>query len=517
MPDYPEKVRDWLGEDAPRVLGALDLDASIEHIGRVQRVGDAVASITGLPLTRLGELLSFADGSVGLALSIDQDSVDCVLLEGGKGVVAGTRVHCTGEVARVPVGEALLGRVVDALGRPIDGGPPIEAARREPIERPAPGILDRDLITEPLMTGVTVVDAMIPLGRGQRALLLGDRKTGKTALAVDAVINQRESDVICVYALIGQKSSAIEQVIEAITRHGPKERTIVVVGEASAAPGAQWLVPYAACAMAEYFRDKGQHALLILDDLTKHAIVYRELSLLLRRPPGREAYPGDIFYIHSRLLERSAKLSPERGGGSLTALPIVETQAGNLSAYIPTNLISITDGQVYFEPKLFYEGQKPAVNVGLSVSRVGAKTQAPALKAAVGRLKLDYAQFVELEVFTRFGAMLDERTSKRIAHGRRIRAALAQPQLAPRRLATQVALLLAVTEGKLDELGEDALERFKSELSEHLARECPQLIARIERDRRLADDARYDLLDILDRLIGQIGGGSRAPGAAGHG
>ncbi|MEZ5854376.1 MAG: F0F1 ATP synthase subunit alpha [Hyphomicrobiaceae bacterium] len=516
MPSSHDAIRDWLGEAAPRIVGALDLGASIEHIGRVTRFGDGVASIAGLPLTRFGELLSFEDGSVGLSLSVDQDSLDCVLLEAGNGITAGTKVYGTGKVARVPVGEGLLGRVVDALGRPLDGGPPIQATRHDPVERPAPGILDRDLITEPLMTGVTVVDSMIPLGRGQRALLLGDRKTGKTALAVDAVVNQRHSDVVCIYALIGQKNTTSEHVVDAITRHGCRERTIIVVGEPSAAPGAQWLVPYAACTMAEYFRDRGQHALLILDDLSKHAIVYRELSLLLRRPPGREAYPGDIFYIHSRLLERAAKLSPERGGGSLTALPIVETQAGNLSAYIPTNLISITDGQVYFEPRLFYEGQKPAVNVGLSVSRVGAKTQAPALKRAVGRLKLDYAQFVELEVFTRFGAMLDERTSRRITHGRRIRAVLAQPQLAPRSLASQIALLLAVTEGKLDDLAEDAVEQFKTELPGYLESVSPQIVARIESDLELRDDTRHDMLIALDRLIARLAVASNAPGA-GHG
>ncbi|MEZ5852319.1 MAG: F0F1 ATP synthase subunit alpha [Hyphomicrobiaceae bacterium] len=516
MSGNPERLRDWLGGEVVRILRALPLAPSVEHIGRVTRVGDTIATIAGLPLTRLGELLAFADGSVGLALSVDQDSVDCVLLESGKGVATGTKVRGTGEVVRVPVGEPLLGRVVDVLGRPLDGGPSIEVERHDPIERPAPGILERDLITEPLMTGLTVVDAMIPLGRGQRTLLLGDRKTGKTALAVDTVINQRESDVICVYALIGQKSSAIQQVVDAITQHGPKDRTIIVVGEAGAAPGAQWLVPYAACTMAEYFRDKGQHVLLILDDLSKHANVYRELSLLLRRPPGREAYPGDIFYVHSRLLERAAKLSPEHGGGSLTALPIVETQAGNLSAYIPTNLISITDGQVYFEPKLFYEGQKPAVNVGLSVSRVGAKSQAPALKKAVGRLKLDYAQFVELEVFTRFGAMLDERTSKRIAHGRRIRAILAQPQLAPRSLATQAALLLAVTEGRLDDLGEAQLAQFKAELPDELGRQIPQTVARLERDRRLTDDIHRDLLAALDVLIGRLTDADKARGAADH-
>jgi len=499
MDSLENELRDWLAQ-APKSLQRMERSAGIEHIGTVTRVGDAVASIGGLPQTRLGELLQFEDGTNGIALSVDQTTVDCVVLGAGEQIAAGMHVRGTGGVARVPVGEDLLGRVIDPLGRPLDGGAAPHAERLEPVERPAPGILDREMITEPLMTGITVVDAMIPLGRGQRALLLGDRKTGKTALAVDAVINQRSSDVFCVYALIGQKTSTIQQIIDAVRRHGAIERCVFVVGEASATAGTQWLVPYAACTIAEYFRDRGQHALLVLDDLTKHAIAYRQISLLLQRPPGREAFPGDIFYIHSRLLERSAKLSTARGGGSLTALPIIETQAGNMSAYIPTNLISITDGQIYFEPKLFYEGQKPAINVGFSVSRVGAKTQAPAIKAVSSSLKLDYAQFVELEVFTRFGAMVDERTRKRIEHGRRIRAMLTQSQFAPRTLATQVALLLAVKEGRLDDLDATSVERFKSGLQDRLQTICPDLMARLERDRTLPETDQAALLKTIDQF-----------------
>ena len=369
-----------------------------------------------------------------------------MLLSSVAAVTAGMKAVDTREVVRVPVGEGLLGRVVDPLGRPLDGGEPVKAARFDPVEQPAPAIIERDFVSEPLATGLTVIDAMIPLGRGQRQLVIGDRKTGKTAIGVDAILNQRDSDVISIYAAIGQKDSTVARVIETVRRLGAPERCIFVVGEADAPPGVQWLAPYAACAMAEYFRDRGQHALLVIDDLTKHAAVYRELSLLLRRPPGREAYPGDVFYIHSRLLERAAKLSPEKGGGSLTALPIAETQAGNLSAYIPTNLISITDGQIYLEPKLFYEGQKPAVNVGLSVSRVGAKAQPPVLKDLARNLRLAYAQFLELEVFMRFGAIVDERTRQTIEHGRRIRAVLSQPENAPLSLAEQASLLLAVEE-----------------------------------------------------------------------
>ncbi len=360
-----------------------------------------------------------------------RQAIGCVLLGDTAGIAAGSIVHGTGEVARVPVGDALLGRVVDALGPPLDGGAPVAAETLAPVEQPAPAIVDRALVTRPLATGLLVVDAMIPLGRGQRELIIGDRGTGKTAIAVDAIINQRSSDVICVYAAIGQKASSVAQVIEAVRRYGAPERCIFVIGEADAAPGLQWLTPYSACTMAEHFMARGRDVLLVIDDLTKHAAAYRQISLLLRRPPGREAYPGDIFYIHSRLLERAAKLAPERGGGSLTALPIAETQAGNISAYIPTNLISITDGQIYLDPRLFYEDQKPAVDVGKSVSRVGGKTQAPVLQALSESLRLEYAQFLELEVFTRFGTMVDERTRKVIEHGRRIRAVLRQPQFAP--------------------------------------------------------------------------------------
>jgi F-type H+/Na+-transporting ATPase subunit alpha len=503
----PDEAKRWLGT-APRVLADLQLRARVDHIGSVTRIGDGVASITGLPATRLNELVRFDDGTLGLALQVREAAIETVLLGSGSRILAGSTVRGTGEVARVPVGAALLGRILDPLGAPLDGGPAVEGERYEPVERPAPGILDRDLITEPLMTGITIVDGMIPLGRGQRQLLIGDRKTGKTALAVDTIINQRETDIICVYAMIGQKASTVEQIINSVRTHGSIGRCIFVVGEASSSPGAQWITPYAACTMAEYFRDKGQHALLVLDDLTKHAIAYRELSLLLRRPSGREAYPGDIFYIHSRLLERAGKLSSRLGGGSLTALPIAETQAGNLSAYIPTNLISITDGQIYFEPKLFYEGQKPAVNVGMSVSRVGSKTQAPIIKEAAESLKLKYAQFLELEVFTRFGAMVDERTRSRIEHGRSIRAILVQSQFQPRTVGEQAALLMAVKAGKLDRVALADVVRFKSGLGSWLSRSCPELLACIAMQGSLAEHEQLQLLASLDRFIASFEGRS---------
>jgi F-type H+/Na+-transporting ATPase subunit alpha len=480
MTQLADEVRRWADAARPRIAGAR-LQPEIERVGRVVRIGDGVAIISGLPDARLDELLVFEAGVHGLAVDLGDNEIGCVLLGDETGVRAGSVVRGTGEVARVPVGEGLLGRIVDSLGTPLDGGEPIAAAMASPVEQPAPAIVDRAPVVRPLATGLLVVDAMIPLGRGQRELIVGDRGIGKTAIAVDTMINQKSSDVVCVYAAIGQKASSVAQVIDALRRYGAPERCIFVIGEADAAPGLQWLTPYAACTMAEYFMAQGRDALLVIDDLTKHAAVYRQISLLLRRPPGREAYPGDIFYVHSRLLERAAKLSPERGHGSLTALPIAETQAGNMSAYIPTNLISITDGQIYLDPRLFYEDQKPAIDVGKSVSRVGGKTQAPVLKAVSETLRLDYAQFLELEVFTRFGTMVDERTRKIIAHGRRIRAVLAQRQFAPVPLGEQVALLVALADGVLDDLPLDGVDTFRVGLANWLADHCPEIAALDER------------------------------------
>lgn len=503
MKPLRDDIARWLPVARQR-LRDREIAPTLEHVGIVDRIGDGVATISGLPWARLDELLRFEDGTLGLAFRLDKESISCVLLGHGEGITAGARVRGTGEIIRVPVGEALLGRVLDSTGAPLDDGPPIVGERKDPIERQAPAIVDRDLVTQPLMTGLTAIDSMIPLGRGQRELIIGDRKTGKTALAVDTMISQRGSDVFCVYAAVGQKTSAVSQVVEAVRRHGAFERCIFVVGEADAPPGAQWITPFAACTIAEYFRDRGQHALLIFDDLTKHAIIYRQLSLLLRKPPGREAYPGDVFYLHARLLERAAKLSEDLGGGSLTALPIAETQAGNLTGYIPTNLISITDGQIYLAPRLFYEGQKPAINVGMSVSRVGGQTQAPAMKRLAETLKLEYAQFLELEVFTRFGAMLDERTKQTITHGRRIRAILTQPEYRPLPLAEQVALLLAVDEGTLDGQPLDIVERFKKELGTWLSGHCPRTLARIEGSGELSDEDRRDLVDAIESLLADI-------------
>ncbi|HUN26497.1 MAG TPA: F0F1 ATP synthase subunit alpha [Steroidobacteraceae bacterium] len=513
MPTLSDDLHHWLAERSGRI-GAAPLAPQLEQIGRVVRVGDGVATVSGLPDTRLDELLQFAGGAHGLAVDLGEETIGCVLLGESPAVAAGSLVHGTGEVARVPVGEALLGRAVDPLGAPLDGGEPIAATTFAPIEEPAPQIVERALVSRPLATGILVIDATIPLGRGQRELIIGDRGTGKTAIAVDAIINQRATDVISIYAAVGQKSSSVARVIDAVRLHGAPERCIYVIGAADALPGLQWLTPYAACAMGEYFMSRGHDVLLVIDDLTKHAAAYRQLSLLLQRPPGREAYPGDIFYIHSRLLERSAKLSAERGGGSLTALPIAETQAGNLSAYIPTNLISITDGQIYLDPRLFYEGQKPAIDVGRSVSRVGGKAQAPALKPLSESLRLDYAQFLELEVFTRFGTMVDERTRKVIEHGRRMRAVLSQPQFAPLSLGEEVALLLAVGERVLDGVPLECIAQFRSGLRDALAVHCPEVLALTDQSPALSDGERARLKEALASLARPLAAAAAPPATA---
>ncbi len=498
-----EELQDWVGRSRQR-LGTLALEPRLEHIGRVIRVGDGVATLEGLPQARLGELLVFENGIRGLAVDLGEDIIGCVLLGETSGIAAGSVVHGTGEVARVPVGDVLLGRVVDALGIPLDGQGTLETTQFAPVEEAAPVIVDRALVTRPLATGLLVVDAMIPLGRGQRELIIGDRGTGKTAIAVDTIINQKSSDVICVYAAVGQKSSSVARVIDAVRQYGSPERCIFVVGEANAAPGLQWLTPYSACTMAEYFMERGRDVLLVIDDLTKHAAAYRQVSLLLRRPPGREAYPGDIFYIHSRLLERAAKLAPARGGGSLTALPIAETQAGNMSAYIPTNLISITDGQICLDPRLFYEDQKPAVDVGKSVSRVGGKTQAPVLKSLSESLRLQYAQFLELEVFTRFGTMVDEHTRKIIEHGRRIRAVLAQRQFAPLSVGEQVALLCALSDDVLDAVPLDRIDAFRAGLAQWLAEHCSEILLLDDKAKALSDDLHARLTAALVALADSV-------------
>lgn len=453
----------WLAQ-ARGALARAELGPLAREVGRVERAADGIAMVAGLPQARLDELLRFDGDRYGLALTLDADRIGAVLLDDDGSVGAGCRVSATGEVVSVPVGPALLGRVVDPLGRPLDGLPPPECAQRLPIERAAPAIVERDLVSQPLATGILLVDALFPIGLGQRELILGDRATGKTSIALDAIVNQKDSGLICIYAAVGQRAGAVERAIETVRAQGAAGRCIFVVASAAAAPGLQWIAPFAAFSMGEYFRDRGEHVLVVIDDLSQHAATHRELALLTRQPPGREAYPGDIFYLHARLLERAAKLSPALGGGSLTALPIAQTEAGDLSAYIPTNLISITDGQLVMSSELFAANQRPAVDIGLSVSRVGGKAQPAALRQVSGRLRLDYAQFQELEMFTRFGGLTDARVKARIVRGERTRALLRQPRFAALAPLSQVALLAALAAGAFDGLPVEDVGRLRARL-----------------------------------------------------
>jgi len=492
-------AHDWLARQRERLAG-IALSAKAETFGRVTHVADGIARIQGLPEVRLNELLHFEGGQTGLALALDEDAISAVLFDDLTGIEAGTRVSGTGDVVRVPVGPDLLGRIVDPLGRPLDEGDAIAPADHWPVERPAPAIIERDLVSQPVETGVLVVDSLFALGRGQRELIIGDRATGKTSIAVDAIVNQKNSGVVCVYVAVGQRATAIERVIEAVKVHGAPERCIFVLASAAASPGMQWIAPFAGMTMAEYFRDRGQDALIVIDDLTKHAATHRELALLTREPPGREAYPGDVFYLHARLLERAAHLSPALGGGSLTALPIAETDAGNLSAYIPTNLISITDGQIVLSTNLFAANQRPAVDVGLSVSRVGGKAQRRALRQVSGRIRLDYAQFLELEMFTRFGGMSDQRFKPVLVRGERIRAVLTQDRFAAISGAAQVALLAALNAGKLDRAAPETIPALQSRVDRALASGARDLVDRINANSEIDDADLTRLADIVGAL-----------------
>ncbi|MBN1641269.1 MAG: F0F1 ATP synthase subunit alpha [Anaerolineae bacterium] len=460
---------------------AEDGSLRVRHVGVVRQIGDGIALVSGLPGTMVDELLRFSNGVYGLALSLDEDEIGVVLLGTEAGIEAGDLVQRTEQVVEVPVGDPLIGRVVNALGQPIDGGEPIESERKRPIEAEAPNVLDRIPVQEPLQTGIKTVDAIIPLGKGQRELIIGDRQIGKTAIAVDAVLNQQRTGVRCFYVCVGQKMSAVARIVDVFERFGAMSYTTVIVARADEPPVMSYLAPYAGCAMAEDVMARGGHALIIYDDLTKQAIAYRELSLLLRRPPGREAYPGDVFYLHSRLLERAAKLKQPLGGGSMTALPIVETQAGNLAAYIPTNLISITDGQIYLSPTLFQQDIKPAIDVGLSVSRVGGAAQNRAMRAVSRHLKLDISQYLELQIFARFGTELDEDTQRQLARGRHVREVLRQPQYEPMPVAHQIVVLFAAGEGYLDALPIDQVRDFERYLIDYMNAEHAALLDQLER------------------------------------
>lgn len=476
----------WL-DRAKNIVQSTQLQPQFDHRGQVREFADGIAMISGLPLVQLDELLRFGDGQFGFAQVLEPDRIGCVLLDTAQSLQAGDSVYGTGDVVRVPVGPTLLGRIIDPLGRPLDGKGPIDALASLPVERPAPGIVERDLVTQPVQTGILVLDTLFALGRGQRELIVGDAATGKTTLAIDTIIAQKDSDMICVYVAVGQKTSAVRRAIDALKAHAAMDRCIVVVAGPATAPGLQWIAPFAGMTIAEYFRDTGQHALIVIDDLSKHAATHREIALLTRQPPGREAYPGDVFYVHARLLERAAKLAKAGGGGSLTALPIAQTEAGNLSAYIPTNLISITDGQIVLDAKLFNQGNKPAVDVGLSVSRVGGKTQAPALRDAAKSLRLDYAQFLEIEAFTRFGGAIAPRVQAQLTRGDRLRATLRQSQHAPISLDDEVILVLAVQAGLFDPLTPDQMTLFREKLSKSCG------------DRRLAEASLFDPLQDSDR------------------
>ena len=432
--------------------------------GTVLMVGDGIARVSGLANCMAGELLEFEDGTLGMAQNLEETSVSAILFGSDLGISEGQTVKRTGEVVSVPVGEAMIGRVVNAIGQPIDGAGPIETAEFRPVESPAPGICDRQPVTEPLQTGIKAIDSMIPIGRGQRELIIGDRQTGKTAIAADTILNQKGKDMICIYVAIGQKRSTVAGLVNGLSAAGAMDYTIIVAATASESSSLQFIAPYAGCAMGEYFMNRGRHVLIIYDDLSKHAVAYRALSLLIRRPPGREAYPGDVFYLHSRLLERAARLSDEKGGGSLTALPIIETQAGDVSAYIPTNVISITDGQIFLETELFHAGIMPAINPGISVSRVGGNAQIKAMKKVAGTLKLVYSQYRELQSFAQFGSDLDADTKSRLAQGARIVEVLKQGRSQPVPVEKQVAILYAVTGGTLDSIPAEQVREYENGL-----------------------------------------------------
>lgn len=472
----------------------------VSEVGTVIKVGDGIAKVYGLDKAMASELLEFSNGIYGMALNLEEDSVGAVLFGEDTLVKEGDVVKRTGRIMDVPVGEEIIGRVVNAIGQPIDGKGPIKTKEKRMVDTVAPGIIDRQPVREPLQTGIKAIDSMIPIGRGQRELIIGDRQTGKTAIAIDAIINQKGGDVVCIYVAIGQKRSNVVRVVKKLEEEGALEHTIIVSSSASEPAPLQYIAPYTGCAIGEYFRDKGKHALIIYDDLSKQATAYRQLSLLLRRPPGREAFPGDVFYLHSRLLERASKLSDKLGGGSLTALPIIETQAGDVSGYIPTNVISITDGQIYLEPELFYAGVRPAVNVGLSVSRVGGAAQTKAMKQVAGTLRLDLAQFRELAAFAQFGSDLDKATLAQIERGKRMVELLKQDQYVPLAVEDQIIILFAGTQGHLDDLPIESVKKFEDEFIRYIRESKEDLRTELRGNKALDDTLKDKLTKALEEF-----------------
>ncbi|MDG2308119.1 MAG: F0F1 ATP synthase subunit alpha [Candidatus Binatia bacterium] len=472
----------------------------VRETGKVLSTGDGIARIYGLEKAAIGELLEFPNNIFGMVLNLDEDNVGAALFGEAHLIGEGDEVKRTGRIAEVPVGPELLGRVVNGLGQPIDGKGDIGAKENRRVELKAPGIVERQGVKEPMQTGLKAIDALIPIGRGQRELIIGDRQTGKTAIAIDTIINQKGGDVKCIYVAIGQKRSTVAQVAERLTRAGAMEYTTIVAATASESAPLQFIAPYAGCAIGEYFRDNGQHALIIYDDLSKQAVAYRQLSLLLRRPPGREAYPGDVFYVHSRLLERAAKMSDARGGGSLTALPIIETQAGDVSAYIPTNVISITDGQIFLETDLFNSGVRPAVNPGISVSRVGGSAQVKAMRQVAGSLRLDLAQYRELQAFSQFGSDLDPATQAQLSRGSRLVEILKQKQYEPLAVERQVVIIFAATKGHLDDLDESSLAKFEVDLFAYLETKHSALFSEISEQKKISDEMEGQLASIIEEF-----------------
>lgn len=492
----PSEITDVIREEIKK----FEEELKIEDVGIVLQVGDGIARCYGLRKVMYSELVEFPGSVFGIALNLEQDNVGCVLLGEDIHIKEGDEVRRTGKILQVPVGEELLGRVINPLGEPLDGKGKILAKNFRLLEGKAPSVIERQPVKEPLQTGLKAIDSMIPIGRGQRELIIGDRQTGKTALVVDTILNQKGENVFCIYVAIGQKQSTIAQVVKTLEENKAMEYTIVVVATASDPAPLQYIAPYSGCAMGEEFRDNGKHSLVIYDDLYKHALSYRQLSLLLRRPPGREAFPGDIFNLHSRLLERAAKLSDKLGGGSLTALPIVETQAGDYSAYIPTNVISITDGQIYLESDLFYAGVRPAVNVGLSVSRVGGNAQIKAMKKIAGRLRLELAQYRELAAFSQFASELDKATQAQLHRGERMIEILKQPQYEPMPVEEQIIVIFAGVSGYLDDLKLEEIKKFESELLKYFKDKCPQILIKIKKEKEIVQEVEEELKKVIENF-----------------
>lgn len=505
MPDNPLKqTLDQVASAFDEALSGPPTDLRLLETGTITHVGGGIARVRGLPATRAEEILLFPGNVMGIALDLAVDEIGVILLGDDPAIKAGETVKPTGRIADTPVGDALLGRVVDATGKILDDGAPLQTHSRLPMERDAPAIMDRAPVTVPLQTGIKSIDALIPVGRGQRELIVGDRQTGKTSVAIDTIINQRDTGVICIYCAIGQRGTAVARVVDTLRNEGVLEQSIVVVTSGEDPPGLQYMTPYAATSMAEWFRDQGRDVLIVYDDLIRHARAYRELSLLLRRPPGREAFPGDIFYIHSRLLERSAHLCKALGGGSITALPIIETQAEDISAYIPTNLVSITDGQIYLSPMLFRKGMLPAVDIGKSVSRVGGKTQLPAYRAVAGDLRLAYSQFQELESFARFATRLDDESRATIARGQRVREVLKQAEGQPLAVTEQIAMLKAVTEGLFDDLQLKQIETAQQVIRKAVTKHLESFRGKIESGQALSDSEWEQFVEVLHDVINSL-------------